>query len=350
MLSLALAVGLLGMAGCGAGGDETGDAERGGGPARVCVVHVPLRGVIGATVRAEDVRGVLGDVERAVRACGRGVIVVEVSSDGGTLAHVGALVDVMTEELASIGEVVVYVDRALSAAALVALSGERIVFAPAGVMGSAFALSASTVGERPRALDEAETELALRVGAECARRGGHDLAISRAMQTPVGLWWRAGGGGGGEVMIGVGLGPEDAEVVSRVGEFAVLNALDASAMGLSLGTAEGVRGAAEAYLGGDGGVGSVEVVVELGVGERLVELESGRAAALAELERLWRRALAAESALVLGGPGSGTGGVAERAAAELERAALSEPVAAAYLGLDGVFFEELRTRISAFVE
>ncbi len=323
--------------------DEPTDAPTGGGatapPVSREMIVLPMRGTIGGTLRAGDLRAAIGSIDLSDDADDP-IIVVELSSDGGMLAHVPALVDLLIEDLCGRGEVLVRVTRAHSAAALVMLAFERVVFDPAGVAGAAYVTDTDPVSEAWRTIPEDQRSVALLLGAKCAAIGGHPVVLAHAMQEAVGLWIRPGAIGFAEEL-GTGSAPDGAEIVAPSGSFLVLNALSAETTTLSLGIAESPEAAATIA-----GFGERFRRVGADAIEELRETQRRRQAAIERLREL--RNLATQP---LDGGTDAALDVAARSLDQLERAIDLDRIhrdAAEYLGLDAGVIAELRERLQRY--
>ena len=159
------------------------------------------------------------------------VIVLRVNSMGGLLAEVPRLSDLI-EERKETSRVVVWVDRALSAAALASLSSATIVMTPEGNIGSAVTFVRRQ--GKAEALTGADLEKALAVGAAIAARGKHEPLLVKAMQTPVPVSCDLGAAG----PVNFREDETGTEIVNKEGEILTLTAQQAVRWGLSDGTAD----------------------------------------------------------------------------------------------------------------
>lgn len=150
--------------------------------------------VIGRHVTAEGVFLALRAIQSRARADGidpaeRVVVVFQFNSGGGMLAEVPWLVEIVDWAEQEFAAVVGLVERAESAAALVALSCDRLVFTPGGVLGAALAFVDGPDGAR--GLMGGPAEDAVEVARQAAERGGRDAAIGEAMASRSGLSYDA---------------------------------------------------------------------------------------------------------------------------------------------------------------
>ncbi len=186
--------------------------------------------VIGLHITAQVLRDAVDELPPAASYAEPPVLVLRLRSDGGFLAEVPPLADLIAEELPEEGwRVVVWVERALSAAALSALVAGEIVLYHDGVIGAAVATE--NAGGAALALEGAELETALQVGARCAALGGHAPALARSMQDIVPLYLLPTGALSNEA------GEGEAQVINPPGEVLTLSAVRASEIGLARGVA-----------------------------------------------------------------------------------------------------------------
>lgn len=160
------------------------------------------------------------------------VIVLHIHSQGGMLAEVPRLSDAIEKELKPHARVVAWVDQAISAAALTALSCNEIVMTSEGSIGNAVAHVKRWGQEVPLMGDELQT--ALEVGEEVAKRGNRDVKILRAMQASEPLSCTLSAAGPVEWRADEN-GPE---VVNHAGSPLTLDAENAKKFGVSIGTAD----------------------------------------------------------------------------------------------------------------
>ncbi len=185
--------------------------------------------LIGVHITDDAVRGAIALIPEGRRPR---VLILRINSMGGMLREVPDLVDLVTEEASRGTRVVAWVDTAISAAALTALGCGEIVMEPGGTLGAAVAFRRE--GGRPVALEGEQLERALAVGEEIARRTGRDPRIIRAMQTPTALSYDVGEDGSVELR-------SDAQGERPLADgetILTLNAPEAAALGVSIGTAD----------------------------------------------------------------------------------------------------------------
>ncbi len=205
---------------------QSGDSA----PTRVAIVTLgePGLDVIGPHVNAAQLRLAMAMI---TPQDGPDVLVLRINSAGGMLAEAPRLSDLIHDELKPKMRVVVWVDRALSAAALVALTSEEIVMTPGGTLG-AVVTTVKREGQTV-ALTGDDLSTALQVGAEVARRGKHEARVVRAMQMPDALSVDRSESGERTFRSDEG----GSEIVNPEGSILTLNATTAESLGVSLGTA-----------------------------------------------------------------------------------------------------------------
>ena len=201
-----------------------------------CVV--PLVGEIGRDVSGEAFREALN----AARGRGAKVVVLAVDSPGGSIQTQWEIVDAMAA--AKDLTFVAYVKRALSAAAIVSLACPQIVMAPEGTIGAAVPFRLGP-GGGPKLLDEKAYSVVRARNRAASELGGRSD-----------LWARGMAEGDLELALFVddqgkphvveAADAQDAEVIKRKGEILALTASEASAWGLSCGTAPSVAAARDA--------------------------------------------------------------------------------------------------------
>lgn len=194
--------------------------------------------VIGRHVTAEGVFLALRAIQSRARADGldpaeRVVVVFQFNSGGGMLAEVPWLVEIVDWAEREFAGVIGLVERAESAAALVALACDRLVFAPAGVLGAALAFEDGPDGAR--GLVGRPGADAIEIARQAAERGGRDGAIGEAMASRSGLSYDAGDG---SFELGVG----GTLRLARPGTVLALSSADAEQIGVSEGTVSDLMG------------------------------------------------------------------------------------------------------------
>lgn len=159
------------------------------------------------------------------------VIVFRINSTGGLLNEVPRLSDLF-EGYKSTSRVVVWVDRALSAAALTSVTSSTIVMSPGGTIGAA--VTYTRRAGKTEALTGENLEKALQVGAALAARGKHEPALVRAMQVPEALSCDLGAAG----PVNWQASESGSEVVNKAGEVLTLTGEQAVKYGLAAGIAD----------------------------------------------------------------------------------------------------------------
>ncbi|MFG0273595.1 MAG: hypothetical protein ACF8QF_00910 [Phycisphaerales bacterium] len=160
------------------------------------------------------------------------IVVLWVNSGGGALSEIPRLRDVIVRDIKPNYRTVVWVESAISAAAMTSITVEEIYFMSKGNFGAAVAFVSD--GSTAQSMQGDQLEGVLRFGEELSREGNHDPLIMRAMQTEVDLscdideygrvTWRDDLRG--------------QHIVSSGGRILTFNALDAKKYGLSRGIAD----------------------------------------------------------------------------------------------------------------
>lgn len=205
---------------------------RGGDDESVRVVFVTLGApgmdAIGPYINAASLRASL---EKLPKDNPVDVLVLRINSTGGLLAEVPRLSDLI-EERKGTSRVVVWVDRALSAAALTSLTASTIVMTPEGTIGSAVTFVRR--GGKAEALAGADLEKALAVGEAVAKRGKHEPMLVRSMQVSEPLSCDLGAAG----PVNWKQDESGSEVVNKTGEILTLTGEQAAKYGLAVGVAD----------------------------------------------------------------------------------------------------------------
>jgi hypothetical protein len=137
------------------------------------IAFITLEGMVGPSMNAAALRESVKKIEDEEPD----ILVLEIDSGGGFLSEVKPLSDVIEKFLKPKYRVVVWVDSAISAAAMTAITSEEIYFQSKGNLGAATAYS----GEG-KAVKGEELELILRMMEDISRRGDHNPLVVRAMQ------------------------------------------------------------------------------------------------------------------------------------------------------------------------
>lgn len=150
---------------------------------RIAMIHLtdPGAEVIGVHVTAESLRQVMTHIEEDDRPQ---VLVLRLATDGGQIAEVPALADMIHKELLPEMRVVLWVERARSAGAMLAAAVPEIVVTSNAVIGPARAHDRADPADPDLADDDLATVLA--IGERLSVLGKRDPALLRAMQVPVG--------------------------------------------------------------------------------------------------------------------------------------------------------------------
>ncbi len=160
------------------------------------------------------------------------IVVLWVNSGGGALSEVPRLRDTIVRSLKPDYRTVIWVESAISAAAMTSITVEEIYFMSKGNFGAAVAFT--TDGSSAQAAEGDFLEQLLRFGEELSNEGNHDPLIMRAMQTETNLSCDIDEYG--RVTWHDDLSGE--HVVSTDNRILTFNAIDAEKYGLSRGTAD----------------------------------------------------------------------------------------------------------------
>lgn len=179
---------------------------------RVALVHLtdPGAEVIGVHVTAESLRRVMTHFEEDSRPQ---VLVLRLATDGGQIAEVPELADMIHKELLPEMRVVLWVERARSAGAMLAAAVPEVVVTSDAIIGPARAHDRADPADRDLADDDLATVLA--IGERLSKLGKRDPALLRAMQVPVGY------------------ALEDGSVLTDEGELLAIDADDAVRVGFA---------------------------------------------------------------------------------------------------------------------
>lgn len=144
-------------------------------PARVLVVR--LHGYVGCGIDVELIsQGISEELARVHEPID--AVVFWFDSSGGMLNRVGPLSDLMHERIGSRWRKLAWVERAESAASLVALNISEIWMPRDGLIGGAMGVERDADSGGWRALPEEVQERIRYVAAACASRGGHDAQLA----------------------------------------------------------------------------------------------------------------------------------------------------------------------------
>lgn len=160
------------------------------------------------------------------------IVVLWVNSGGGALSEIPRLRDAIVRDLKPDYRTVVWVESAISAAAMTAITVEEIYFMSKGNFGAAVAFTSD--GSGAAALEGDQLEAVLRFGEELSKEGNHDPLIMRAMQKEMNLSCDIDEYG--RVTWYDDLSGE--QVVSTDSRVLTFNAIDAEKYGLSRGIAD----------------------------------------------------------------------------------------------------------------
>jgi hypothetical protein len=189
------------------------------------ITYVSLEGTVGPYMNAQALRESI----RLVEDQNPDIVVLVIDSGGGALIEVRELSNVIERQLKPNYRVVVWVNSAISAAAMTAITCEEIYFQSKGNLGAATGFRGS--GE---AIDGEELELVLREMEQISARGNHNPLIMRAMQ--IGMDLSCDIDSDGRVTWREDL--QGQHIVSTEDRILTLNALDAMKYKLARGIAD----------------------------------------------------------------------------------------------------------------
>ncbi len=110
------------------------------------------------------------------------IVVLRINSGGGSLSEIFKLSDVIEKEIKPNYRVVMWIESAISAAAMTAITCEEIYMMKEGNIGAATAYT-YTRG-RAKAIEGENLERIFRMMREISRRGNHNPLIMHAMEVP----------------------------------------------------------------------------------------------------------------------------------------------------------------------
>lgn len=190
---------------------------------------IRLQGMIGRDIVPRVLRKSLADAVKR----GPTAVVLEIDSDGGYVKGVEPLVDVVRDYSGKV-RIVVYVKKAMSAAAITSFSAKEIYFAPSGLFGAATAYQLTPQGTG-QAVEEKMQSVWRAVARSAAETGGHSPLLAAAMiDKRMDLHARKTEG---KVVIEEGKGEK---MITQKGRLLTLTAGEAEACGLSSGTVDGL--------------------------------------------------------------------------------------------------------------
>ncbi|TVQ81242.1 MAG: hypothetical protein EA380_02185 [Phycisphaeraceae bacterium] len=184
---------------------------------RVALVHLtdPGAEVIGVHVTAESLRQAIAFFEEDDRPQ---VLVLRLATDGGQIAEVPQLADMIHKELLPEMRIVLWVERARSAGAMLGASVPEVVVTSNAIIGPARAHDRADPDDQDLVDDDLATVLA--IGVRLSELGQRDPAMLRAMQVPVGYTL------------------DDASVLTAEGDLLALDAAGAVRVGFAVAVAD----------------------------------------------------------------------------------------------------------------
>ncbi len=134
-----------------------------------------LEGMVGVEMAAHKIEELIPVIEEEIGE--GGILVLKINSGGGFLAEVQLLSDVIEHKLKPKFEVVGWIESAISAAAMTAITMERLYFMPEGNLGAATGWSGNLVAMKGRGLEETFYQM-----EQISARGKRDHRIVHSMQ------------------------------------------------------------------------------------------------------------------------------------------------------------------------
>lgn len=150
-------------------------------PGATRIAFITLEGTVGHQMYADA----LGESVKLLEDDKPDIVVLRFDSGGGIGAEVKPLSDVIQRQIKPKYRVVAWIDSAISAAAMTAITCEEIYFRQQGNFGAATGYRALQSGLK--AIEGEELEEMLRMMERISKRGNHDPLIMRAMQAPTDL-------------------------------------------------------------------------------------------------------------------------------------------------------------------
>lgn len=206
-------------------------------PAAISIAIIPI-GIgqsdqIGRHITAEGVYLALQSVIAQAKSLNidpatRVVIIFHFVSRGGMLAEVPWLIEIIQWAETQFHATVGLIERAESAAGLVALACDRLMFLPSGVLGAAVAFEEDATGT-PHALTGPARDNAVQIARLAAQAGHRNPDIAEAMATQSGLSFDP-------ATSMSTLGDAGPIVINRIGTVLTLSSVEAQRIGVSQAT------------------------------------------------------------------------------------------------------------------
>lgn len=151
--------------------------------AQARLLLINLHGYVGCGADADLIRQ--GIAEQLARVNDPpDAVVFSLDSQGGMLNRVGPLSDLIHERIQGRARCIGWVQRAESAAALVALNIPDLWMPVEGTIGGAVGVRRNPAGDGWVPLSDQEQQAVRYVAAACAARGGHDQALALSLTVP----------------------------------------------------------------------------------------------------------------------------------------------------------------------
>lgn len=170
---------VLSLGSCGPDSSEHAIAQ----PKTAHIVIIDLHGYVGCGIDASLIEHGLAQ-RLAALIDPLDAVVFSLRSEGGMLNRVGPLSDLIHQRVSSQVRCIGWIERAESAAALLALTIPELVMPPDGIIGGAVGVRLDPLTGRWIALPESDQEAVRFIAAACAARGGHDRDLALRLTTP----------------------------------------------------------------------------------------------------------------------------------------------------------------------
>jgi ATP-dependent protease ClpP protease subunit len=185
----------------------------------------PLRGEVGTSMLAANLEKVLADAETRSPS----VVVLQMDSPGGSVAEVDRLVKVITAHKKQL-RIVVWIHKAISAAAITSLSVDDIYVKKGAIFGAATAFRVTREGTAAD-IEEKMQSAWRATGRSAAELGNHSSMLAEGMiDAEIGIYLRKAAGKPPELLAQEAPGTS---VVKRPGKLLTLTASEAVDCGLA---------------------------------------------------------------------------------------------------------------------
>jgi hypothetical protein len=198
--------------------------------------RIPIHGEIGVDIKAEWLDKALGQAE----AANANVVLLDIDSPGGQVGEMARIMEVLSKH--NTMRAIAFVHRAMSAAAIIALSIPAIIVDPRATIGAAVPFKVGPDG-LPKDVD-AKFLAAFRAGCQAAADAGrHNPLLARGMMDMNLILSVQGQGMTATVVEGR---PDGSTPLKNAGEILCLSSAEAVRCGLAIATADSQRDIREA--------------------------------------------------------------------------------------------------------